>query len=120
MSPPGYPSAWLHPCRARFRFAWQNHCSSLRYLPINSTDEALNQLAGHYFPTGSPLRQLVLEVRADSYAGPQFREERVLTRKVADQHGTVLSREHFVFIKAATVVSDTRLAPGEKRSETFS
>src|SRR2546428_13308262 len=41
MSPPGYPSAWLHPCRARFRFAWQNHCSSLRYLPINSTDEAL-------------------------------------------------------------------------------
>src|SRR5713226_8012592 len=40
MSPPGYPSAWLHPCRARFRFAWQNHCSSLRYLPINSTDEA--------------------------------------------------------------------------------
>src|SRR5207245_3843021 len=42
MSPPGYPSAWLHPGRARFRFAWQNHCSSLRYLPINSTDEALN------------------------------------------------------------------------------
>jgi hypothetical protein len=28
MSPPGYPSAWLHPCRARFRFTWQSHCSS--------------------------------------------------------------------------------------------
>ncbi len=28
MSPPSYPSAWLHPCRARFRFAWQSHCSS--------------------------------------------------------------------------------------------
>jgi hypothetical protein len=28
MSPPSYPSAWLHPCRARFRFAWQNHCNS--------------------------------------------------------------------------------------------
>ena len=27
MSPPGYPSAWLHPCRASFRFAWQGHCS---------------------------------------------------------------------------------------------
>ena len=27
MSPPGYPSAWLHPCRARFRFTWQSHCS---------------------------------------------------------------------------------------------
>ena len=22
MSPPSYPSAWLHPCRARFRFTW--------------------------------------------------------------------------------------------------
>ena len=28
MSPPGYPSAWLHPCSARFRFARQDHCSS--------------------------------------------------------------------------------------------
>ena len=28
MSPPDYPSAWLHPCRARFRFTWQSHCSS--------------------------------------------------------------------------------------------
>lgn len=78
-----------------------------------------NQLAGHYLPTGSPLRQVILEVRADAGAW-QFREERVLTRKVADQHGTVLGREHFVFLKAAKVVSDTRLAPGEKRSESFS
>src|SRR5450432_596897 len=29
MSPPGYPSAWLHPCRARFRFARQCHFTSL-------------------------------------------------------------------------------------------
>src|SRR5437899_5091633 len=28
MSPPGYPSAWLRPRRARFRFARQDHCSS--------------------------------------------------------------------------------------------
>lgn len=27
MSPPGYPSAWLPPGRARFRFAWQSYCS---------------------------------------------------------------------------------------------
>jgi hypothetical protein len=82
--------------------------------------DLLNQLAGHSFPTGSPLRQLVLEVRADSYAGSQFRDERVLTRTVADRQGTVLDREHQVFIKGARVVSDTRLAPGEKRSENFS
>src|SRR5438270_4232633 len=29
MSPPDYPSAWLHPCRARLRFARQDHCSSV-------------------------------------------------------------------------------------------
>jgi hypothetical protein len=29
MSPPDYPSAWLHPCIARFRFTWQSHCSSV-------------------------------------------------------------------------------------------
>jgi hypothetical protein len=28
MSPPGYPSAWLPPGRARLRFTWQAHCSS--------------------------------------------------------------------------------------------
>jgi hypothetical protein len=81
--------------------------------------DVTNQTAGHYLPTGSPLRQLVLEVRADSYGGQHFREERVYMRKVADQHGTVLMREHFAFLKGAQVVSDTRLAPGEKRTETF-
>jgi hypothetical protein len=27
MSPPGYPSAWLHPCGACFRFSWRSHYS---------------------------------------------------------------------------------------------
>ena len=26
MSPPDYPWAWLHPCRARFCFTRQSHC----------------------------------------------------------------------------------------------
>ena len=30
MSPPGYPSAWLRPRSASFRFARQDHCSSAR------------------------------------------------------------------------------------------
>ena len=30
MSPPGYPSAWLHPCRARFRFSGKIIVSSWR------------------------------------------------------------------------------------------
>ena len=87
---------------------------------LKITVELTNQKAGHYLPTGSPLRQLVLELRVDGYGGEHFREERTYARKVADAHGTVLMREHFAFLKAAKVVSDTSLAPGEKRAETFS
>jgi hypothetical protein len=87
---------------------------------LRVTVDVANLTAGHYLPTGSPLRQLVMEVRADSSGGQHFREERVYARKVADEHGTVLMREHFAFLKAARLLSDTRLAPGEKRVETFS
>jgi hypothetical protein len=87
---------------------------------LRVTVDIVNQTAGHYLPTGSPLRELLMEVRADSSSGQHFREERIYARKVADQQGTVLMREDFAFLKAAKVVSDTRLAPGEKRAETFS
>jgi hypothetical protein len=30
MSPPSYPSVWLHPCRARCSSTWLNHCTSHR------------------------------------------------------------------------------------------
>lgn len=86
---------------------------------LKVTVEIANEGAGHYFPTGSPLRQMLLELRADSAGGQHFREQRLYARQVADQHGTVLMREHFAFLKAAQVDSDTRLAPREKRTETF-
>jgi predicted CXXCH cytochrome family protein len=86
---------------------------------LTVTVDVSNATAGHYLPTGSPLRQLVLEVRADVYGGQQLSEQRIYARNVADTHGTVLQREHFAFMKAAKVASDTRLAPGEKRTETF-
>lgn len=80
-----------------------------------------NQAAGHYLPTGSPLRQLVMELRAEPYGGGRsFREVKTYARMVADAKGTVLMREHYAFLKATQVVSDTRLAPGEKRTENFS
>jgi hypothetical protein len=78
-----------------------------------------NQAAGHYVPTGSPLRRIVLEVRADSYDGQHFRGEKVYTRQVADRQGTPVEREPQAFLKAAKVLSDTRLAPGESRTENF-
>jgi hypothetical protein len=86
---------------------------------LRVTVDVANQTAGHYLPTGSPLRQLVMDLHADSAGGQHFTEQRIYARTVADQHGTVLMREHFAFLKAVKVVSDTRLAPGEKRTETF-
>jgi hypothetical protein len=47
---------------------------------------------GHSLPAGPPLRQLVLEVRADSYGGEHLREERVYMRKVADQQGAEIGQ----------------------------
>ena len=78
-----------------------------------------NSAAGHYVPTGSPLRQVVLEVRADTYNGKHLRSERVYRRTVADAQGREIQREHVAFLKAAKEVSDTRLKPDEKRVETF-
>jgi hypothetical protein len=82
-----------------------------------------NQGAGHYVPTGSPLRRLILDVRADSYAAgaaQHFNEQRVYRRTVADRNGALLNSEPLVFIKGARVVTDTRLAPNATKTERFS
>jgi len=86
---------------------------------LKVTVKVKNQGAGHSVPTGSPLRQLIVELRASAYNGKQFQEQRVYRRTVADASGTVLSREHLAFLKGARVVSDTRLAANESRTETF-
>lgn len=82
--------------------------------------EVSNVAAGHYVPTGSPMRQLVLEVQADPYNGAHFRQERRYQRTVADRQGAVVAREHVAFFNGAKVLSDTRLAPDETRTEAFS
>jgi hypothetical protein len=79
-----------------------------------------NRAAGHYVPTGSPLRQLILNVRVESSGGRHFEEERVYRRTVADQRGGTLTQEHLAFMTAAKEVGDSRLAPGEQRTESFS
>ncbi|MBI4164101.1 MAG: hypothetical protein HY508_00025 [Acidobacteria bacterium] len=81
--------------------------------------QVVNQGAGHSVPTGSPLRQLILELRTAAYNGKEYREERVYRRTVADASGTIINREHLAFLKGARVVSDTRLAPNQVRTENF-
>jgi hypothetical protein len=78
-----------------------------------------NRGAGHSVPTGSPLRKLILEVRASPYSGRAFRQERVFQRKIADPKGKVVELEPVAFVKGARLLSDTRLAANETRVETF-
>ena len=81
--------------------------------------DVTNRGAGHYVPTGSPLRQLVLEVRADTDNGQHQVQERVYCQTVVDGEGKPVEREHMVFERGSKIAADTRLAPEEKRSETF-
>lgn len=84
-----------------------------------ATVDVTNIAAGHSVPTGSPLRQLVLEVSARMADGKEFRERRVYTRTVKDKTGKILNQEHFVFVKAGSEGTDTRLKPDETRREEF-
>lgn len=80
-----------------------------------------NAGAGHYVPTGSPMRKLILEVRLDPFVeGQALRAERIYARQIRDQKGAAIDREHVAFLRGAKVVEDTRIAPKETRTETFS
>jgi nitrate/TMAO reductase-like tetraheme cytochrome c subunit len=81
--------------------------------------DVANTAAGHYVPTGSPMRQVVLDVKVDSYEGQHFHQTRTYSRTVADQRGMEISREPVAFMEGSMVLEDTRLKPDEKRHEVF-
>jgi hypothetical protein len=81
--------------------------------------EVTNRGAGHFVPTGSPMRQLILEVRADPYGGASMSDRRIFRRTVVDAKGAVIAVEPQAFIRGAKEISDTRIPPGATRKETF-
>jgi len=81
--------------------------------------ELVNIGAGHAMPTGSPLRELILEVSAAPRRGQTFTETRRYRRLVADRDGKPIELEHEAFFRAAAVVSDSRLKAEERRIERF-
>jgi len=78
-----------------------------------------NGAAGHKIPTGLPSKQLVLIVRALSDGKETYSQTRVYERKLVDANGAAVKSDGDLFLAAAKVVSDNRLAPKEKRKETF-
>lgn len=80
-----------------------------------------NAKAGHYVPTGSPARSLVLEIRLMDAAGNVLQTQKRIYRKaLADGDGNELSSYGDAFLHAVMVTADNRLAPGETRTETVS
>jgi hypothetical protein len=75
-----------------------------------------NEGSGHALPTGFPGRQLVLEVSVlDAGGGVIERAGRTYTRVLVDAGG-----KEVPFYAAHAEASDSRIAPGETRRETFS
>jgi hypothetical protein len=79
--------------------------------------EVENIGAGHKLPTGMPTRYLVLEFTVKRTAdGRTIHEDKYLFQRVlADKEGHVIKEDFRTMLDAASVVSDNRLAPGEKR-----
>ncbi|MFQ6112170.1 MAG: hypothetical protein ACE5LX_09130, partial [Nitrospinota bacterium] len=70
-------------------------------------------------PTGLPTKKLILEVRVLTTAGRTLSQQRVYQRQLADSEGDPITRDGDLFLDAAQVMRDNRLAPTETRRETF-
>lgn len=85
--------------------------------------EIENVAAGHKVPTGLPSKQLVLTVRALAGKGESEKETYsksvVYERRVMDDQGRIIRSDGDLFFLASREKSDTRIAPREKRVETF-
>ena len=82
--------------------------------------EVKNDAAGHRAPTGLPTRSIVLKVSGTRDGKSFFNEERVYQRTLLDASGKRITRDADAFMSAAKVGHDSRIAPGETRSEKFS
>ena len=76
--------------------------------------------AGHKIPSGAPTRRVVLDVSLLTPAGANVKsQDRVYEKTLEDRQGNPVTTVTDSFLKAARVVSDTRLEPEETRQESF-
>ncbi len=81
--------------------------------------EVSNAAAGHKVPTGLPPKQVKLLVTASREGKSIFSAERVYARTLLDERGKHPATEGDLFLDSKRVINDTRLAPRERRVETF-
>lgn len=79
-----------------------------------------NAAAGHSVPGGLSTKTLILAVAAEIAEGKlENRQERLFRRELKDARGVVVETVADMFLKAASVGSDSRLKPKEARRERF-
>jgi len=79
-----------------------------------------NAESGHKLPTGTPARQVVLQVTATDDKGNTVAETRRVYRKVlVDKNGMILEDNTDLILKSVAIFSDNRIAPRETRKEEF-
>jgi hypothetical protein len=80
-----------------------------------------NAAVGHAAPGGLATKSLVLAVGVETTSSGELlhRRERVYRRELRDAQGRVLATVPELFLRAASLGSDTRLQPREARTERF-
>lgn len=86
---------------------------------LNLLVEVSNSSAGHMFPTGSPLKKVVLNVLVRSDDGQLFRVSRSYEKGVVDGKERYVKDVRGLMLEGERVVKDSRLAPQEVRLEKF-
>lgn len=81
--------------------------------------ELYNDGAGHKVPTGLPSRRIVLDASVKSPDGRLLRQKRVYQKVVLDAAGKPITKDSRLFLEGASIQEDTRIAPRERRLETF-
>jgi hypothetical protein len=81
----------------------------------------INAKSGHKIPTGTPTRELVLEVMLKDKKGHVISESSKVIKKVLiDEQGKELVSDNDILLKAAGLLSDNRIPPGQSREFHFS
>ncbi len=79
-----------------------------------------NSGAGHFIPTGNPLRMVIVDFSAFDSRNRLIHNEQIeLSRKFVGAGGEVLATDLAVLLDASKVTKDNRIAPGETKELVF-
>ncbi|MBI5015371.1 MAG: hypothetical protein HZB55_07750 [Deltaproteobacteria bacterium] len=79
-----------------------------------------NKGTGHSFPTGNPLRKVIVDFSAFSATNKLIcREKSILSRTYADKDGKTLTTDLDILLNAVRVSQDSRIPAGSTKQITF-